>query len=105
MNKKRKKARTLALLMAAGLLLSTPLLAQDDNHQGGMLKPDGAKEHKGLFGRGGLFSGAIDDEDFGSTPEGDINVEDFGAPLGGGMLILLAAGAGYAALKEKRTNH
>lgn len=30
-----------------------------------------------------------------------VNTQDFGTPLGSGIIILLAAGAGYAALKRK----
>lgn len=65
--------------------------------------------NKGLFGRGcssadleysgtrdGLLNANID-----SNTGGGIQNDDFGAPLGSGIVILLGAGLGYVALKKK----
>ena len=59
----------------------------------------------GLFCRGnvdesnGWFRGLL-----GSSPdntEGEITNDDFGAPLGSGIVVLIGAGLGYVALKKK----
>lgn len=105
MNKTRKKTIVLSILVAVGMLLSANLSAQEQNgRQGGLLGYEGTAENHSFFGRGGsLFSWVIDEEDFGAN-EGEINVEDFGTPLGSGILVLLTAGAGYATLKSKKQN-
>jgi phosphotransferase system glucose/maltose/N-acetylglucosamine-specific IIC component len=106
MDKTRKKTIVFSLLVAAGMLLFVNQSVQAQDRSGGLLGYDGDIESHSFFGKGeSLFSWAINEEDFGTTPEGDINVEDFGTPVGSGMLILLAAGAGYATLKRKKTNH
>lgn len=73
---------------------------------------------RGLFGRGGRdgigVSGGVMNQTFGATG-GDVTNQTFGGthggvtnqtfgetPLGSGMLILLAAGAGYATARAKR---
>ena len=60
----------------------------------------------GLLGLGTLFGS--DGQLFGKSGEGDPEIElegiqndDFGAPLGSGIAILLGAGLGYVALKKK----
>ena len=60
----------------------------------------------GMLGLGKLFGS--DGQLFGNRGEGDdefeldVETQDFGdAPLGSGIVILLAAGAGYAAFKRK----
>ena len=106
MDKTRKKTFVFSLLVVVGMLLPTNLCAQEQKGRpGGLLGSERNVENYSFLGRGGsLFSWAIDEEDFGSTPEGDINVEDFGTPLGSGIVVLLVTGAGYATLKSKKQN-
>ena len=83
-------------------------------------QPDGSH---GLFGRGGNrddigVSGGVMNQGFGATQgglmnqgfgatDGDVTNQTFGTPLGSGLFVLLAAGAGYATLKTKKrkSNH
>ena len=83
------KALVLSLVMAC-VLLPTTTNAQSD----------------------GFFRGGNDNyEDRGSgsgininSNPGGITNDDFGAPLGSGLLIMVAAGAGYAAMRRRRGN-
>lgn len=102
---KKKKAIAFSLLLVVEMLLPANLSAQEQKGRpGGLLGSEGNVENYSFFGKGGsLFSWAIDEEDFGVN-EGNINVEDFGTPLGSGILVLLTAGVGYAALKSKKQN-
>ena len=105
MNKrKKKKSIVFSLLVAAGILLFANLPVQAQDMPGGLLGYDGETENHSFFGKGGsLFSWVIDEEDFGTTPEGDINVEDFGSPVGSSTFILLAAGTLFALFKRKKS--
>ena len=71
-------------------------------------KQEAGNDH-GLFGKGSvdISVNAITNQDFGGT-NGTITNQPFGqdVPLGTGLFILLAMGAGYAANKKnKKTNH
>jgi len=100
-NTKRKlKTMVLMVAMAAGMLLPTTVSAQ------GLFNSS-----FGHSGSGGVSNGAfansgsteVTNESFG-TNSGDVNNQNFGkAPLGSGLLIMLVAGAGYAALKRKKS--
>ena len=105
MDKTRKKTIVFSILVALGMLLPVSLSAQEQKGRpGGLLGSEGNVEGYSFFGKGGsLFSWAIDEEDFGAN-EGNINVEDFGTPLGSGIVVLLTAGPGYATLKSKKQN-
>jgi hypothetical protein len=104
---KKKKKKTLAfpLLVAAGMLLPSNLPAQEQNGRpGGLIGTTVPTESNGLMGRsestaGGYFTG----QGFGAT-NGNITGQTFGenAPLGGGLFVLLAAGAGYATIKLRK---
>jgi hypothetical protein len=89
-NKKTVKAIALSLVLAAGMLLPASGFAQE----GG-----------GLFGRGnvdesnGWFSNLFRLDD--PNVDGEITNDDFGAPLGSGIVVLLGTGLGYVALKKK----
>ena len=76
------------LAMAAGLLLSTSLSAQ---------------EQGGLFGRGNTADSTERGLMNRSEVSGGLNNQAFGqdVPLGSGLLILLGAAAGYAIIKKK----
>lgn len=53
---------------------------------------------------GSDYTGGFTHQSFGSNYEGFFTHQSFGgdAPLGSGLLILIAAGAGYAASKRKK---
>ena len=81
-----RKALMLSLAMALGMLLPMTTNAQSD----------------------GFFRGGFDNYE---NRDGDIHIDDgtgmtneqFGAPLGSGLLILAAAGAGYVVARRKRS--
>jgi hypothetical protein len=105
MDKSRKKTIVFSILVAAGLLLPASLSAQEQQggRHGGLFGENTSSTSNGLMHRsentvGGNFTG----QGFGAT-NGNITGQTFGAPLGGGLFILLAAGAGYATLKSKKT--
>lgn len=101
----RNKKKDRLLLLAMMLALFLPMTAQ----------PDGSH---GLFGRGGNrddigVSGGVMNQGFGGTQgqmtnqtfggtQGGVTNQTFGTPLGSGLFVLLAAGAGYATLKTKK---
>ena len=105
MDKTRKKTIVLSILVAAGMLLSANLSAQEQQggRPGGLFGENITSASNGLMNRsestvGGNFTG----QGFGAT-NGNITGQTFGAPLGGGLFVLLAAGAGYATMKSKKT--
>ena len=90
MRKVKKKALVLSMALAAGLLVPMTMNAQSDGS-------------RGIFDRGFEASestrdgGGMDWQDGGMTPQDPTT----NAPLGSSLLVLVAAGAGYAALKRK----
>lgn len=84
---KKKKAIVLSLGLAAAMLSAMTANAQQDY--------DGSR---GLFMRGP----AVESNDRGGE-NFTVNTQTFGqeVPMGSGLVILLAVGAGYAALKRK----
>ena len=90
----RKKSIVLAFMLMLALPIST--LAQGGAFQRGGTNEsnhncDNADEPAGLFGnRGVQTTGVIDNQTFGQE-----------VSLGGGIIVLLAAGAGYAAFRRK----
>ena len=90
-NKKTMKTIVFSLVLAAMTLTANHLNAQD----------------RGLFGMGKSSA----DYDYSSGESllrqgepninGGIQNDDFGAPLGSGIVILIGAGLGYVALKKK----
>ncbi len=108
MNSKRKTTKTLALLaaMAVGLALPSSVEAQQGG-KGGVFGRGSDSGHGNEKGTTGMLNqslsttnGGLNDQIFGGTNGGFVN-EGFGTPIGGGLLILVAAGAGYAILKRK----
>ena len=128
---KPKKRIFVAVLL---MVLSLPLgvLGQDGNftHQSFGNSEEGGFTHQSFgnseeggfthqsFGNGmeGGFThqtfgndigGGFTHQGFGNDVGGGFTHQPFGndAPLGGGLLILLSAGAGYAALKRTRQNN
>ena len=89
MRKVKKKALVFSMALAAGLLMPMTMNAQSDGS-------------RGIFDRGFEASesnrgGGMEWQGGGMTPQNP-NEE---APLGSGLMLLVAAGAGYAALKRK----
>jgi len=91
-NNKKLKSIMLSMVVVAGMLLPESGFAQE---RGG-----------GLFGRGdvtesdGGFRGALNQGNP-NIQSGNIQNDDFGAPIGSGIVILIGAGLGYVALKKK----
>jgi hypothetical protein len=93
-----KKKKAIVLSLAMSVALSVPLVAsaQDGLFQHGAFDETyygfgSTKESTGLLGnRSVQTSGTIDNQIFGQP-----------VPVGCGIIVLLAAGAGYAILKRK----
>lgn len=104
--KSKKKTIVFSLLVGTVLLLNTMLPAHAQSRPGGLFGDPifSSSSSDGLMDRGTSYGATLNTQDFGTTPNTGITVEDFDAPLGGGMLILLAAGAGYATLKRRKEN-
>ena len=114
-NKKTLKAIVLSMVLAAGMFLPVGASAQDESRHGGLLGLfglfDSEEEEAGMLGRGETEEGgyALFNQQFGINENGgyDLHNQTFGqdddAPLGSGLLILVAAGAGYA-LKKRKNN-
>ena len=91
MNKHNKlKTIVFSLGLAAMMLPATNLNAQT----GGGIFERGFVSGEADYGSRGVMG--IDD-----NTAGGITNDDFGAPLGSGIAILLGAGLGYVALKKK----
>ena len=115
MNNKKLKSIVFSMVLAAGMLLPVSASAQEDARHGGLFGSFGwfksEEEEVGMFGRGGSLSEGgygIFTEQFGQNDNGsgfNIGTEQFGndAPLGSGLFILTAVGAGYA-LKKRKNN-
>ena len=101
--KKKKKNLAFSLLLAVGMLLPSHLPAQEQNGRpGGLFGETTPTVSDGLMRRnegtaGGYFTG----QGFGAT-SGNITGQTFGAPLSSGLLVMLAAGAGYATIKSRK---
>lgn len=94
--KKKGKAVALSLVMAAVLSLPVGAMAQEGLFQRGVAD-------EVYYGYGGTNGKTELLGHRNVQPTGTINNQIFGqpVPVGSGVLILLAAGAGYAALKRK----
>ena len=127
MSKKKMKTKTIVFLltMTVGLFVPLPMKALHDSDMGtraGLLNhgPDaigGGFTHQSFgnsveggfthqtFGNG--IGGGFTHQGFGNDVGGGFTHQPFGneSPLGGGLLILLSAGASYAALKRTRQNN
>ena len=102
MKREKKKLKMMALMvaMAAEVLLPRTVSAQGLFNSSFGHSGSGGVSNSG-FGQSG--STEVTNESFG-TNSGDVNNQNFGkAPLGSGLLIMLAAGAGYATLKRKKS--
>lgn len=90
--KKQTNRKAIVLSLAMAALLSVPATAQ--SRQGGLFGSKSDKEQSSMLNR-----------DLTQNFEGlNSNNPWYGAPVGSGLLILTAIGAGYAALKKKKEN-
>ena len=109
MNKVKKKTLLLTLALLAGLLLPLTMNAQYNEHKFG-LQPWCETSLLGREGPRGGSGGSSENYDLHNQQFGsgyDLYNQTFGqqsAPLGSGLLILVAAGAGYAFKKRKNNN-
>ena len=92
------KAFVLSVMMLAGMLLPASAFAQSDAYFRD--NDDYSNRNDGAYN--------LNNQQFGSDDNGgyNLNNQTFGqdpAPLGTGLLIFTAAGAGYVALKRKRS--
>ena len=94
------------LLVVAVLLIPCGALGQNGNftHQSFGNSVEGGFTHQSF---GNSVEGGFTHQTFGNDIGGGFTHQPFGndAPLGGGLLILLSAGASYAALKRTRQNN
>ena len=95
MSKCKMKKKVLALSLAMSVALPIGAFAQNGLFQRGVNDEayygfGGSTEKSGLLGDRSVATGTINNQIFGQS-----------TPLGSGILILIAAGAGYAALKRK----
>ena len=105
MDKTRKKTIVFSILVVVGMLLSASLSAQEQQsgRHGGLFGENIPSISSGLMNRSeSTVGGNFTSQGFGAT-NGNITGQTFGAPLGGGLFVLLAAGAGYATMKSKKT--
>lgn len=90
--------------MAVMLALPLGVIAQSGMLNRGSVDKQFENGGESMFNRSESVSGNISNQGFGGTESGITN-QTFGeTPLGGGLFILLAAGAGYAAMKGKKRN-
>ena len=114
--KKKGKAVALSLAMAAALSLPLGALGQglfgeagDSGGVQGLLDRGNRGTTEGTFTHqtfGNDYDGTFTHQTFGNNHEGNFTHQTFGndTPIGSGLLILLSAGMGYAAMKRKKQN-
>ena len=104
------------ILVVAVLLIPCGALGQNGNftHQsfgsdytGGFTHQSFGSDYTGNFTHqsfGSDYTGNFTHQSFGSDYEGNFIHQSFGdpAPIGGGLVVLFAAGLGYAAMKRKK---
>ena len=100
---KKKKAIVLSMGLATLMLQALSVNAQIIN-RGLLQNPYKEQGNESGMLRRNTRGANIGVENFGAT-EVNIDAEDFGAPVGNGVLILLATGIGYATMKKKNTNN
>lgn len=94
MSKNRMKTLLWAITMTTVLFLPVTSLAQMD----GYFKDVDYDSYNNRDAETNAFT----NQTFGAMNDGYITNDQFGAPVGGGLLILFAAGVGYVALKSKK---
>ena len=107
MKRKVKTFLVLSLVATAVLSLSGNMFAQSDRGVFGRGDAWEETQERGMLGRGPNTNYAISTDDdgenlFGNQPFGVTPTNH--APLGNSMLVLIAAGVGYAFAKSKKSN-
>lgn len=102
----KQKLKTVVLMSALAVMLCPmTVTAQYDGNRGVFGKGENvdASPSRGIMDRGTTGSG-ITLQGFGEN-QNNLTLQNFGeeAPLGSGWLILMGAGLGYAALKQRKT--
>ena len=101
-NRMKKKLIVLAFVLALALPIS--VLAQGGIFQRGT--SDGNTEKSTGLLRNGEVNNTLTNQGFGNPVDGsDLTNQTFGSPIGNGLLVLLMAGAGYAAMKTNKKNN
>lgn len=105
MNQLKKKSLLLTLVLSVGLLL--PIGASAQTGSGVFYRGDNAEsaDNPSMMNRSGIGGYNLNNQNFGSGGY-ELHNQTFGqetTPLGSGLLILVAAGAGYA-LKKRKNN-
>ena len=98
------KTKRRFVIMTMVVSLSIPAVAFT---QGGMFQrgESGKEIQDAILQRSGGEGVTVTNQTFGHPIEGvDVTNQTFGAPLGNGIIALLAASAGYAALKSNKRN-
>ena len=110
MHKRNKKTRNIALMaaMAVGVALppateaAPPYQCERGLFGRGGTRDSGVEVGSGVLNQGfGGTSGALGNQGFGETAGGLTNQTFQEVPLGCGLLVLAAAGAGYATIKKR----
>ena len=89
--------KALVLSMALSALLAMPTITFAQREKDGLFGTDPAAKN---VQSGGMLNQGNNRGETSVTGNG-IQNDDFGAPLGSGIAILLGAGLGYVALKKK----
>ena len=117
-NKTRKKTIAFSLGLAMAILSATSVQAQgilgdlldeyyaekdqQSNNSGGVMGRGTGTVGVELTGQGfGATNGNLTGQGFGAT-DGNITGQTFGTPLGSGLFVMFAAGAGYAIIKSRK---
>ena len=104
MEKKTKRGKAVALSLAMAAALSLPLGASAQGQ--GLFGGDAGGGGYPLLGKGGGGAGvespSFGHQAFGANQEGGFTHQSFTSPTGSGLLVLLAAGMGYAAAKKRK---
>jgi len=89
--KKQTNRKAIVLSLAMAALLSVSATAQ--SRQGGLFGSKSNVEQSSMLNRDGENMQGV-----------NLGNSLYGAPVGSGLLVLTAIGAGYAALKKKKEN-
>ena len=103
----KRKAIMLSVAMAVLLAMPTMMSAQIDK-EGSFFGSKTSENSGGLMNQRGSGGFIVSTQEFGSGLTGgfEVSTQQFGqdsAPVGSGLLVLLAAGAGYALVRRKQS--
>jgi len=98
------KLKAVAMAVAMALCMLVPARLGGQGLFNGQFGNSGGGVSSQQFGSSG--DGGVSSQSFGSSGDGGVSNQNFGkdkVSLGSGLLIMLAAGAGYAVLRRKIT--